>query len=400
MSVETKKKGLRERPTYNELIEDIQFDEKIKLPNRQAKFIRESPYLGFLDGEGYTDLLEQEEKVKKHIQAEHAITKQPINSSSISTGVSSTGVSQGTQTGGITQSSQQTQTGITQSSQHTQTANVLRAEQQSQTIENNIQEMLKPTSGETQDIDMPDANIGGSSSSSSNPHLPERSMLGGLVARLVKTFDKPKALPVEVTRTLPSYRDKGTDTKIQSYHFPATAIQDAPHADIPNIEREYNNLMRDVAGNMPRALNAPPTFGLPVPKPPPPKPKPTPPKTKATPQPPPPKPSPPPPPAASPPPTAPQPKAKPKAQPKAQANPNRPNVVKKPGLLKTPVPTVQHGTTMDDSTDRKHWAGKGLGYLNDQLGLRGMRIPPQKFRGKGALTKTDLLKMIYKKLGI
>ena len=219
MSVETKKKGLRERPTYNELIEDIQFDEKIKLPNRQAKFIRESPYLGFLDGEGYTDLLEQEEKVKKHIQAEHAITKQPINSSSISTGVSSTGVSQGTQTGGITQSSQQTQTGgitqssqqtqtggitqssqqtqtginqssqqtqtggITQSSQHTQTANVLRAEQQSQTIENNIQEMLKPTSRETQDIDMPDANIGGSSSSSSNPHLPERSMLGGLVAR-------------------------------------------------------------------------------------------------------------------------------------------------------------------------------------------------------------------------
>jgi len=51
MSVETKKKGLRERPTYNELIEDIQLDEKIKLPNRQAKFIRESPYLGFLDGE-------------------------------------------------------------------------------------------------------------------------------------------------------------------------------------------------------------------------------------------------------------------------------------------------------------------------------------------------------------
>ena len=65
MSVETKKKGLRERPTYNELIEDIQFDEKIKLPNRQAKFIRESPYLSFLDGEGYTDLLEQEEKTTK-----------------------------------------------------------------------------------------------------------------------------------------------------------------------------------------------------------------------------------------------------------------------------------------------------------------------------------------------
>ena len=104
MSVETKKKGLRERPTYNELIEDIQFDEKIKLPNRQAKFLRESPYLSFLDGEGYTDLLEQEEKTKKQVQVEHAITKQTGD---------------------------------------TQTANVVRAEQQNQSIAGRIGDMFR-----------------------------------------------------------------------------------------------------------------------------------------------------------------------------------------------------------------------------------------------------------------
>ena len=104
MSVETKKKGLRERPTYNELIEDIQFDEKIKLPNRQAKFIRESPYLSFLDGEGYTDLLEQEEKTKKQVQVEHTIRDQTGD---------------------------------------TQTANVLRADQQNQSIAGRIGDMFR-----------------------------------------------------------------------------------------------------------------------------------------------------------------------------------------------------------------------------------------------------------------
>ena len=83
MSVD-KMKGLHRRPTYNELIEEIQLDEKIKLPNRQAKFLRESPYLSFLDGESYTDMLEQQQQADKHVQVEHAIREQAGSSSSAS----------------------------------------------------------------------------------------------------------------------------------------------------------------------------------------------------------------------------------------------------------------------------------------------------------------------------
>ena len=83
MSVD-KMKGLHKRPTYNELIEEIQLDEKIKLPNRQAKFLRESPYLSFLDGESYTDMLEQQQQADKHIQVEHAIREHAGGSSSAS----------------------------------------------------------------------------------------------------------------------------------------------------------------------------------------------------------------------------------------------------------------------------------------------------------------------------
>ena len=39
-------------------------------------FLRNSPYLSFLDGETYTDMLEQQEKTDKHIQAEHKVREQ------------------------------------------------------------------------------------------------------------------------------------------------------------------------------------------------------------------------------------------------------------------------------------------------------------------------------------
>ena len=76
MSADNKKAGLRQRPTYNELIEEIQVDEKIKLPNRQAKFLRESPYLSFLDGETLVEMNAQQENVDKQTQVEQAIRQQ------------------------------------------------------------------------------------------------------------------------------------------------------------------------------------------------------------------------------------------------------------------------------------------------------------------------------------
>jgi len=47
--------GLRKRPTYNELINYIERDIKIKLPNRQATFLRNSPYFTQLDNFVDTD---------------------------------------------------------------------------------------------------------------------------------------------------------------------------------------------------------------------------------------------------------------------------------------------------------------------------------------------------------
>ena len=74
--MEEKKKGLRKRPTYQELINEIQLDEKIKLPDRQAKFLRESPYLSFLDGETHQEMTAREERGQKHIQVEQTIIRE------------------------------------------------------------------------------------------------------------------------------------------------------------------------------------------------------------------------------------------------------------------------------------------------------------------------------------
>ena len=63
MSISTE--GLRQRPSYNQLINEIATDRKIKLPDRRAKFTRESPYLAFLDNETYTEIAEQQEKGSK-----------------------------------------------------------------------------------------------------------------------------------------------------------------------------------------------------------------------------------------------------------------------------------------------------------------------------------------------
>jgi len=57
---------------------------------------------------------------------------------------------------------------------------------------------------------------------------------------------------------------------------------------------------------------------------------------------------------------------------------------------------AEHGTELDTSKDLKHWKKKGIGYLKDQLELRGVKLPNSKFKGKGALNKGDLLKMILK----
>ena len=74
------KEGLRERPSYNKLINEIATDQKIKLPDRRAKFMRDSPYLSFLDNETYLEMEDQQQKLNAQQQAQQTI--QQVASSS------------------------------------------------------------------------------------------------------------------------------------------------------------------------------------------------------------------------------------------------------------------------------------------------------------------------------
>jgi hypothetical protein len=58
--------NLRRKPTYNELINYLEFEQpKIKYPNRNATFLRNSPYLSQFDGGSWIDLEKQENDINK-----------------------------------------------------------------------------------------------------------------------------------------------------------------------------------------------------------------------------------------------------------------------------------------------------------------------------------------------
>ena len=69
--------GLKKRETYDEIIDYLMNkQEKIKMPNRLAKQLRESPQLSNLldgDGEGVLDMEEQQKWVTIEIEEEHRI---------------------------------------------------------------------------------------------------------------------------------------------------------------------------------------------------------------------------------------------------------------------------------------------------------------------------------------
>jgi len=68
--------GLRERPTYLELIDYIENnDDKIKMPDRRATFLRKSFYLSQLDGEG-TRIQEQMDKERKKREHQEMLIRQ------------------------------------------------------------------------------------------------------------------------------------------------------------------------------------------------------------------------------------------------------------------------------------------------------------------------------------
>ena len=69
--------GLRKKETYDELIDYVMNkQEKIKYPDRTAKFLRESPQLSNLldgDGEGILEMEEQQKRQRQEVEKEHTI---------------------------------------------------------------------------------------------------------------------------------------------------------------------------------------------------------------------------------------------------------------------------------------------------------------------------------------
>ncbi len=68
--------NLRRKPTFNELINYLEFEQpKIKYPNRDATFLRNSPYLSQFDGDSWIDLEEQENNITKEKLKEEEVKK-------------------------------------------------------------------------------------------------------------------------------------------------------------------------------------------------------------------------------------------------------------------------------------------------------------------------------------
>jgi hypothetical protein len=64
------------RLSYNEMVNYIENDkEKIKFPNRQATFLRNSPFLSQFDGDSFIDLEEQENRMNRERLIEDEIKK-------------------------------------------------------------------------------------------------------------------------------------------------------------------------------------------------------------------------------------------------------------------------------------------------------------------------------------
>tara|TARA_B100000513_G_scaffold189408_1_gene113098 strand:- start:1022 stop:2197 length:1176 start_codon:yes stop_codon:yes gene_type:complete len=385
MSADNKKAGLRQRPTYNELIEEIQVDEKIKLPNRQAKFLRESPYLSFLDGETLVEMNAQQENVDKQTQVEQAIRQQ----------ASATGA----------------------------TASALRHQQQRLSSQSSIEDFLSaggdevanigtvgdggsydPDTGQLTAAPDPAQNLMSTGSASSRPHLPSQNIVNFPLAISQILQQNEPATTTTISDPLPNdpMEDMMLDQLLGMQSGAATTPTPTPIPTEPPDEP----VAKAKSKGRPKAKGEPKAKA----------------KTKA------------------------KAKAKQEAEtsvaeaeaerepsqaasssdqppqlfirrPGRKLNPVAPSFFKEPGERKAPSPkaakevdkTVKpnpafqkkttkrvHGTDIDTSTDKRYWNSKAKGYIKDQLELRGIKIPASRFRGENALTKADLLDRLFK----
>ena len=124
---------------------------------------------------------------------------------------------------------------------------------------------------------------------------------------------------------------------------------------------------------------------------------------------------------------APKPEAAPKPAPKPTPKPEAaPKPAPKPEAAPKPEPPkpeaddsgekTEHGSKKDNNNKRSYWQRKNIGYIVDQLSLRGVRIDPSQLTGKAEvfdvvkdkkvkqkvkkITKPELLELLYQKMKI
>jgi hypothetical protein len=74
------KNGLRKRPHFEEMIKDLTQQPYIQYPDRTARFLRESPFMTVLDGEGLREMEAQESLYLKEQQRQMIIREEAMKS--------------------------------------------------------------------------------------------------------------------------------------------------------------------------------------------------------------------------------------------------------------------------------------------------------------------------------
>ena len=430
---------LRRRPTYNELIQEISEDYKVVFPDRRAKFLRDSPYLSYLDNETYLEVEDQQKQLGIQQQ-----TEQTIRQEAAATGQTASvlrGISTRTGTGGdylvagrpsqtktadpddffspsspsgepkipgsMSMATPELKAALNQSEPKPLNLNALFADIADEQPHEQLVEQLTQNLGE---INKKVNGGGGGSASSSSA----AAVSGSASSSSAAAVAMDESAPMEDDKTGIKRKDKiaSEDTKSPAkakarakgmakqspnskaqlraiigaspQAIPGRAVQSltanlSNGFDIPDaiensvskgkldpiqamqLEKEYENLMADLANQGGyEEMKSDATGKKKEPK-----------QTKGGER------------------AVKSDKFKKDYKPtEANANLKR-KVNPKTGF-------VEMGTDMDKSVLKSHWNSKGIGYIKDQLELRGKKIPNWQLTGKDKLKKKDLLEMLYK----
>ena len=387
---------LRKRPTYNELIQEIEEDVRIVLPDRRAKFLRDSPYLSYLDNETYLEVEDQQKQIGIQQQKEASIREQTASSEQTASVIraqdssrralpsfysrgsavrqrddpddffsASSPSGEPNIPGSISMSSPLLSSILNQSEPKTLNLTPLMSDAQPN---QHLAEAVMDTGGSAssssaavamdESVPMEDAKAekrkgqNGNGNGNGNGVRPKAK---------AKSFAKPAPDNRTQLRSIIEATPQLLGREIQSLTANVNNGFDVPEA-IQNsvrrgkldeerakqLEKEYEDLMKDVESGQAEK------------------------KTPKSPR-----------------------------SPKAGERTVKSDKFKKASQQKPQVkinPTTgfaDQGTEIDKSKVRTHWNSKGIGYIKDQLELRGFKISNQQLKGKNRLTKKDLLGMLY-----